>query len=384
VTVTNSLIANNTTAQLGGALAVSPTPTPTITLTNTTVTGNTSTGTGGGGGLALAKGATTLNNSTIADNTATNGSGNGGGILRTSSSGTLALGSTIVARNTAAGAGGDDIHSNSAVVIGGGDNLVGVADVGNFNLAGVNLVGTLAAPLDPLLGALGAFGGPTASRPLLAGSPAIDAGDNPLGLATDQRGSGFARVVGARADVGAFEVQAGATPAKVTAVQINDGSAQRSRVSSLTVTFDNPPSLPGVPADGFELKRQSDGAGVTLAASVGGSTVTLTFTGGPVESGSLADGRYTLRILAAQVPNLDGNGDGTPGDDYQLVGDPAAAPRLFRLFGDADGDGDVDAQDFGAFRAAFGGANNTFDFDNDGDVDAADFGQFRARFGGSV
>jgi hypothetical protein len=80
---------------------------------------------------------------------------------------------------------------------------------------------------------------------------------------------------------------------------------------------------------------------------------------------------------------LDGDGDGTPGDNFIT---PDAGPgRLHRLFGDNDGDADVDATDFGAFRAAFGGSSNlAFDSDNDGDVDATDFGQFRARFGSSV
>ena len=38
-----------------------------------------------------------------------------------------------------------------------------------------------------------------------AGSPAINAGSNPLALTTDQRGAGFPRVVGGAADMGAYE-----------------------------------------------------------------------------------------------------------------------------------------------------------------------------------
>ena len=102
-------------------------------------------------------------------------------------------------------------------------------------------------------------------------------------------------------------------------------------------------------------------------------------TGGSIEGNSLADGRYTLTALATHIPNLDGNGDGTAGDDYTRVGTPANG--LFRLFGDADGNGGVDALDFGAFRAAFGTNNSAFDFDGGGAVDALDFGQFRLRFG---
>jgi hypothetical protein len=179
-------------------------------------------------------------------------------------------------------------------------------------------------------------------------------------------------------------------PAKVSGVVINGGAAQRSRVTTLEVTFDQALTFPANPADAFSLLRQGNNAVVNLAAAVsgGGTAVTLTFTGGSVDANSLADGRYTLTIDASKVSNgngdLDGDGNGSPGGNFVLVGAPGTAPGLFRNFGDADGDGDVDAQDFGAFRAAFGGANNTFDFDNDGDVDAQDFGQFRSRFGSSV
>ena len=63
---------------------------------------------------------------------------------------------------------------------------------------------------------------------------------------------------------------------------------------------------------------------------------------------------------------------------------------FFRLFGDADGDGDVDGQDRDLFRSAFGttaadaGYLWYFDFDGDGDVDGLDNGQFNRRFGQSV
>jgi hypothetical protein len=62
---------------------------------------------------------------------------------------------------------------------------------------------------------------------------------------------------------------------------------------------------------------------------------------------------------------------------------------LFRLFGDANGDGRVDEQDRQAFRSAFGTtAGQTgylwyFDFAGDSDVDGRDNGQFNRRFGQS-
>jgi len=178
--------------------------------------------------------------------------------------------------------------------------------------------------------------------------------------------------------------------ATVSAVSVNAGAAQRSRVTEVMVDFSSVVALPANPADAFQLRRQGDNAPVAVSAVATHDTAThvaLSFPGAGAEFGSLADGRYTLTVLANEVNGgaFDGNGDGTAGDDYVLVGDPAAAPKLFRLFGDMDGDGDVDATDFGAFRSAFGGGSNlAFDFDGDGDVDAADFGQFRQRFGTSV
>jgi hypothetical protein len=57
--------------------------------------------------------------------------------------------------------------------------------------------------IDPCLGPLGNYGGPTSTIPLLAGSPAINAADPASYPATDQRG--HPRPYGAGPDIGAFE-----------------------------------------------------------------------------------------------------------------------------------------------------------------------------------
>ena len=109
----------------------------------------------------------------------------------------------------------------------------------------------------------------------------------------------------------------------------------------------------------------------------------LTFAGPEFVGGSLADGGYTLTVLADRVHDrwgreLDGDGDGSAGGDR--------ADGFSRLFGDSDGDGDVDRRDRDRFGSAFGtGAADAgylwyFDFDGDGDVDGRDNGQFNRRF----
>jgi len=68
------------------------------------------------------------------------------------------------------------------------------------------------------------------------------------------------------------------------------------------------------------------------------------------------------------------------GDDYMLMGDPATN-KLFRLFGDADGNGTVNSSDFAVFRSYFGLGMSMFDYDGDNQANSNDFAQFRKRFG---
>jgi hypothetical protein len=176
---------------------------------------------------------------------------------------------------------------------------------------------------------------------------------------------------------------AAGNPVTIDSVVINDGLAQRSMVNSLTITFDRVVTFdPGA----FGLQRQ-DGTEVGLnvvASVIGGRTVAvLTFTGTDVIGGSLTDGGYTLTIRGNHIRDeqgreLDGDGDGNGGGDR--------TEAFFRLFGDSDGDHDVDWLDRDLFRSAFGkhagdpGYLWFLDFDGDGDVDGHDNGQFNRRF----
>jgi hypothetical protein len=188
---------------------------------------------------------------------------------------------------------------------------------------------------------------------------------------------------------------------RVSGVAVNAGqanTAQRSRVTNLTVTFDSQVTFANNDVTAaFGLSRIGGGAvgGFTATASVanGVTVVTLSgFTGAETQFGSLADGRYSVLVRASLVSaggqQLDGDGNGTGGDDYALAG--SVANGLFRLFGDVNADGVVNAFDFGQFRPAFGssagqaGYLDYLDVNGDGSINAFDFGQLRTRFGSSV
>jgi hypothetical protein len=160
-------------------------------------------------------------------------------------------------------------------------------------------------------------------------------------------------------------------------VQVNDGAAQRSRVSSLQVTFNAVPSFSTGSINALQLKRQSDGAVVPLTLQWNSNVVTLTFSGPLNQFGTLADGRYDLLFRGDQFANFDPNGDGNFNEDYVF--------QFHRLFGDGNGDGAVTAIDFNVFRLAYGQTGpSPFDFQDDNAVTATDFNEFRLRYGMTI
>jgi predicted outer membrane repeat protein len=331
----------------------------------------------------------TIRNSTVAFNKANFGVTGGGGIALQGNLGAVTLSSTIVAENTAA-VDAVDFASDLPVMVMGQNNLVGIADKGNINYEPGNpLNGTMASKTNPLLDTTlklnGAPAGSTLTHALLPGSPAIDAGNNAAGLITDQRGPGFARVSGGKADIGAYEVQVAAPPPTISGPITINGGIQRSMVQTITITFSEPVTImPGA----FQVQGTALGpiGNVGLNIMQSGNVVTLTFnnTGVAIDpAGSLQDGKYKLSIFADKImgsggATLDGNNNGTaqgsPVDDVTF--------NFHRLFGDANGDGAVTATDFNAFRLDYGSPGpSIFDFDGVGGVTAGDFNNFRLRYG---
>lgn len=166
---------------------------------NSTISGNAAEFTGG---IVSNDGILRVRNSTISFNTAQRSGGAhvlGAGIFAVGFKEYLSLRSSIVAMNTAAGV-SDDVCVAQVFPNG----LIGFANV--ILTANVTLPhDTIQA--DPMLAPLADNGGPTLTHALLEGSPAIDAGNNYLFIPYDQRGEGFPRVSGNRADIGAFELQ---------------------------------------------------------------------------------------------------------------------------------------------------------------------------------
>ncbi len=161
-------------------------------------------------------------------------------------------------------------------------------------------------------------------------------------------------------------------------VVIDNGSAQRSTIRSITVNFDSAVTID----DGAFAVTSAEGVDVDVNVDVfdlGGRTQAVLQFGG-----SLADGRYQLEVRDALIRDaagnrLDGDGDGIAGNDR--------VDEFFRLFGDADGSGAVDLRDYSQFRSAYGNqfarssVNAAFDHNDDSLISLLDLVHFRENFG---
>jgi hypothetical protein len=200
-------------------------------------------------------------------------------------------------------------------------------------------------------------------------------------------------------------------PPQVIDVQVNVGGAQRSEVRSITAYFSQAVTFAGNVAAAFQLANVTTGVNVQLVNpqvytdAQGRTFVNLEFTGvetDPVSAlnnpyPSLVDGRYRLTVFSNQIIGfsgqpLDGADTGVGGSDYVSPPDVVngSGLHLYRLFGDATGDGVVDATDVGAFRSTFNSSAGSpaylsyLDADSSGAVDASDLGQFRSRYNANI
>src|SRR5208337_2619199 len=242
--------------------------------------------------------------------------GQDGGICNATTS-TLTLDNTIVAGNSGPDIVGSVQPTSKNNLIGDGTGITNLTE-----LDPSNLVGTTADPLNPLLGPLADYGGPTQTMALLPGSPAIDAGSVALAvdangntLTTDQRGAGFPRVINGTVDIGAFESQGFTlTPVTGSTPQGTPVNSAFANPLAVIVTANNPlePVAGGIvtfsaPASGASAILSSsspvtigsnDQASVTATANaIGGQyTVSASTAGAAVPASFVLTNQTTLVV----------------------------------------------------------------------------------------
>jgi hypothetical protein len=201
VSITGSTISGNG-GICGGLFLGNPGVVATALIVNTTISSNYAYY-GPGAGCIYDR--VTISNSTVAFNTSFSIDVSGLHIISPEAT----IESSIFAYNH----GKDLVYDGTAspaLPLGGHNNLI---------MATPSTVPADTITADPQLLPLADNGGPTQTHALAEGSPAIDAGNNTAALASDQRGSSFVRVAGAKADIGAFESQ----PAPLNTVSIGPG-----------------------------------------------------------------------------------------------------------------------------------------------------------------
>jgi hypothetical protein len=206
--VSNSSVVHNTADVNGGGIAlIEP---AILDIYSSTIAGNRTTHIYDGfppfphgGGISVLTGSVFIASSTIASNVSTYVAGGiGNGLF---SVGTVQVLNSIIAGNSSAGNGPDVLgpfYSSGYNLIGDPGGSTGFTSLGDQ----VNV--------NPLLGSLANYGGPTTTMALRAGSPAIDKGWSLFALKVDQRGSpvrlddpGTTNAPGGDgSDIGAFEV----------------------------------------------------------------------------------------------------------------------------------------------------------------------------------
>lgn len=226
--ITNSAIVGNLDTGVGAIRLQDNT----TTIANTTISGN------GTRGISMFNATANADSLTLTNVTIANNTGAGIEVVAFASTTQLRYQNTLFANN--GGQGSIDARGNGAglpglSIVSLGHNLLDDAPAGVAAHAAAT--GDL-RNTNPLLGPLADNGGPTPTHALLAGSPAIDAGDSPL--ATDQRG--FFRPVdlaavpnaagGNGSDIGAFEAFSSPLPGALVAT----GGESTSKTSIPAIT----------------------------------------------------------------------------------------------------------------------------------------------------
>ena len=180
-------------------------------------------------------------------------------------------------------------------------------------------------------------------------------------------------------------------PPTLNSIQIDSSATSRSNVRSLSLQF-NQLIDHSTLADAFEVFNldQNIPVGelvVNADDSAGHTSITIQFAGASTvpsmgtNGNSLTDGNYRLTIHSDSIQISNGQ---SMLADHRFGESPV--DQFFRLFGDSDGDRDVDGVDYGRFGATFllndqsSAFDARMDSDDDGDVDGQDYGRFGQNF----
>jgi hypothetical protein len=215
-----------------------------------------------------------------------------------------------------------------------GYNLIGDG-TGGSGFDPTDQVGTSANPIDPMLGPLQGNGGPTQTRALLPGSPALDVGDPALSGTADQRGvvrSGGVNIGAYQASATAFVVVA---PNMVTAgvpfdltVTAVDPFGQVAVGYSGTITFSTSDPDPGVVLPADYTFQPGDAGQVTFPGGVVLMTpATQTVTATDTVDNTIA-GTVAVTVSSPSSPSRPGCLAGNPA----LQPNPGVVAAVDRLF----------------------------------------------------
>jgi len=324
VSLTSSTVSDNSTTggpASGGGIA---TQSGSVSLTSSTVSGNKTTGSNAsGGGIFTQSGSVSLTSSTVSGNSTTGMVAPGGAIY--TNGGSVSLTSSTASGNMAGGAGGGVFVFNSSAnrsftivnSIVAGNTAGGTApdlrpDFDSTLTINHSLIGNTSSGLtttqlqaitngsgnlqniDPLLGPLADNVGPTQTRTLLVGSPALNVGD-PSQTGFDQRGAPFLRNDGSGVDMGAYEQQTLASALFVVTTLLDELDYSNADVS-LREAINSANGSVG--PDTITFAAALSGQSILLGGSELEITETITITGpGPGAPGLTIDARQSSRVL---------------------------------------------------------------------------------------
>ena len=321
VNISGTALYNNSASGNGGAINLDS---GVVSISQSTISGNTASS-GGGIGVGGSQIQLALRNDTITLNVQTSATGNGGGIFwnNTTGNSSMTFNSNIIAGNiltSTASTASPDVHRATTGNIAGDNNLIGVSEAGNFTMTGTNPLmatpGTKASPIDPRLMALADNGGLSLTHAIMPRSIVVDAGNNIFpAFTTDQRGSGFDRVDGSAADVGAYERVQGVPAAFPNAfTPIDDSNAAASNPYTFTVSYANEDEMNSATFgnDDVRVTGPNFDTLATYVSSTGpdaNGVFVATYAIPAPGSGwtFINDGTYTVSVEAAKVAATNGN-----------------------------------------------------------------------------